>query len=219
MKNLNSVLWGLVLVLLGVIFALNALDITNINIFFDGWWTLFIIVPCLIGLFTDDDKVGNSIGLIIGTFLFLCSRGLLSFDLIWKLLIPAILIIIGLSMIFKNFLHNDLKKIEKENTKEYCATFSNQKFSLEDSFEGAEITAVFGGVDFNIQDAKIEEDVVIDVTAIFGEVVISLPKNVKVKMVSTPIFGSNNNSRKNSKDDKVTVYVKATSLFGGVKVR
>ena len=31
MKNLNSVLWGLVLVLLGVIFALNALDITNIK--------------------------------------------------------------------------------------------------------------------------------------------------------------------------------------------
>ena len=38
----------------GVIFGLNALEITDINIFFDGWWTLFIIVPCFIGLFKDD---------------------------------------------------------------------------------------------------------------------------------------------------------------------
>ncbi len=29
---------------------------------FDGWWTLFIIVPCAIGLITDRDKTGSIIG-------------------------------------------------------------------------------------------------------------------------------------------------------------
>lgn len=39
---------GIVLIILGPIVGGNTLGITNINIFFDGWWTLFIIVPCFI---------------------------------------------------------------------------------------------------------------------------------------------------------------------------
>ena len=60
--KLSNILWGLVLILIGIIFGLNALDIADINIFFDGWWTLFIIVPCFIDLFKDKDKSGNIIG-------------------------------------------------------------------------------------------------------------------------------------------------------------
>jgi len=43
--------------------GLNALNITDINFFFTGWWTLFIIIPSLIGLFNDkdQDKTGNLI--------------------------------------------------------------------------------------------------------------------------------------------------------------
>lgn len=55
MKKTN-ILWGLVFIILGVIFGLNALEITNINIFFSGWWTLFIIVPSFIDLFKKNDK-------------------------------------------------------------------------------------------------------------------------------------------------------------------
>ena len=56
MKNISSIVWGIVLIALGLIFGLNALEITKIDIFFEGWWTLFIIIPCFIGLIKDDDK-------------------------------------------------------------------------------------------------------------------------------------------------------------------
>ena len=52
MKKVTGILWGIVLVTVGVILAVNALGIASIDIFFDGWWTLFIIVPCAVGLFT-----------------------------------------------------------------------------------------------------------------------------------------------------------------------
>ena len=71
MKKISNLLWGLIFILVGVVFGLNALGISDINIFFNGWWTLFIIVPCFIGLFNDDDKSGNLIGLIIGICLLL----------------------------------------------------------------------------------------------------------------------------------------------------
>lgn len=100
MKKANKILWGIVLIAVGVVFALKALGITEINIFFKGWWTLFLIIPSLIGLFTERKKTGNIIVLLIGVALLLGSWDIISFALIWKLLVPAVIIIIGIKMIF-----------------------------------------------------------------------------------------------------------------------
>ena len=75
MEKFGNVLWGIVLIAIGLIVGGNALGITNINIFFDGWWTLFIIIPCFIGLFKDNEKTVNLIGLLIGIALLLAIFG------------------------------------------------------------------------------------------------------------------------------------------------
>ena len=110
MNTMKNVFWGIALVIFGLIWGLNALDITRINIFFDGWWTLFIIVPCFIGLFNEKEKTGNIIGLVIGIALLLCCLDLLDFNIIWKLSFPTILVIVGLSFIFKDSLNNKINK-------------------------------------------------------------------------------------------------------------
>ena len=53
MKSYTKYIIGFLLIFVGLILGLNAFGITNINIFFDGWWTLFIIIPSLIGLIND----------------------------------------------------------------------------------------------------------------------------------------------------------------------
>ena len=101
--NLSSIIWGIILVAVGVIYALNSLEITNINIFFKGWWTLFIIVPCTVSLFTDrylENVAGNLCGIAVGVFFLLCARGILQYSMIWKLLLPAFIVIAGLKMLF-----------------------------------------------------------------------------------------------------------------------
>ena len=37
MKKVNRILWGIALVAVGLILALNAFGITDLNLFFDGW--------------------------------------------------------------------------------------------------------------------------------------------------------------------------------------
>ena len=86
MKNLRRAIWGLIFVAAAVVIALNSFDIIDFNIFFEGWWTLFIIVPSFAGLITDRDKSGPIFGLCLGIFLFLCARDILDFDMIWKLI-------------------------------------------------------------------------------------------------------------------------------------
>ena len=63
MNNFSKILWGIVFIVLGLIIGLNSLDIVSINILFRGWWTLLIIIPCLIGLFDtkNEGKTGNII--------------------------------------------------------------------------------------------------------------------------------------------------------------
>lgn len=45
MNKLINILWGLFFVALAIIIGLNSVGLININLFFDGWWTVFIIVP------------------------------------------------------------------------------------------------------------------------------------------------------------------------------
>ena len=47
MDKINRILWGLVFIVLGVIIALNVFNIIDFNIFFRGWWLVFIIVHVL----------------------------------------------------------------------------------------------------------------------------------------------------------------------------
>lgn len=111
MKKTSNIIWGCVLILLGTILALNALGLTNINIFFDGWWTIFIIVPCVIALFKEKEKMPSIIGIIIGVSLLLACQEVIKFELIWKLCLPIIIIICGVKLVLTNVKE---EKIEKE---------------------------------------------------------------------------------------------------------
>lgn len=226
MKRLNRILWGIVLVALGVIFALNAFDIIKVDVFFDGWWTLFIIVPCGIGLFSENDKSGNLIGLLIGVLLLLSCQGILTTATIWKLIIPVIIIFIGLKLIFGGMFGNKAEKIfskmkdNGEEPKVSCAVFSGQNLNFNgEVFKGAEFTAVFGGLKCDLRGAVIENDCAINVSAIFGGITIYVPSYVNVKINSNSIFGGISNKAINSQANSITVYVSGTCMFGGVDIK
>ena len=225
MKKISSVIWGIVLIAVGAVFALNALNVTNIDVFFDGWWTLFIIVPCAVGLFTEREKTGNIIGIAIGVFLLLCCQGVLSFSMLWKLLVPVIIVIIGIKMVFTGLFGNKaneiIAKIKQDGgeTKVCCAVFSGCDIKYDNEvFEGAELTAVFGGVDCNLKNAIIEKDCAIQVSAIFGGIDVLVPDNVNVKVSSNCIFGGISNKTAVHKDAP-TIYVSGTCMFGGVEIK
>ncbi|MBE6718296.1 MAG: hypothetical protein E7574_03455 [Ruminococcaceae bacterium] len=225
MKKSSSIIWGIVLVAVGVVFALNAFNVTDINVFFDGWWTLFIIVPCAVGLFTEREKTGNIIGIAVGVFLLLCCQDILSFSTLWKLLVPAVIVIVGLKMVFNGVFGNKATEIMKKmkldgkEPKTGCAIFSGCELKYDNEvFEGAELTAVFGGVECDLRNAIIEKDCVIQVTAIFGGIDIFVPGNVNVKVSSNSIFGGISNKTSVHKSAP-TIYVNGTCMFGGVDIK
>ena len=129
MKRISSIIWGIALLAVSAVLILNAFEITSIDIFFDGWWTLFIIVPSLIGLVNGHDKTANIIGLLIGAFLLLACQNVLDFDIMWKLIAPVIIAVIGIKMIFGGIGGNRGSKSVEANgddIKTAFAAFSGQ---------------------------------------------------------------------------------------------
>ena len=222
MRKIESILWGLVLIVVGVIIGLNTTGITNINIFFDGWWTLFIIVPSFIGMFNDNDKTGNIIGLVIGVALLLACQNLIDFEILWKLLLPMILIVIGVSIIVKNVFgdRESFRKSIVNDDNTYYATFAEQNLKFDNEMvKDMSLNATFGGVKCDLREAIINEDIVINASAIFGGIEILVPENVQIKVKSVPIFGGVDNKAQNNEADEHTIYVKATCMFGGVDIK
>lgn len=227
MNRVKGLIWGLVLIAIGVIIGGKSLGLFDLNIFFNGWWTLFIIVPSFVGIITDKEKVGHIIFFIVGVVLLLACREIVSFENIWKLLLPTILIIVGGSIIFKNTfnkeINNNIKELnEKINSNDgYAATFSGQDVKFDgEEFNGTNLNAVFGGVKLDLRKAIIKNDVIINASAIFGGIDIYVPDGYKVKVKSNSIFGGVSDNKKYTTDENAhTIYINATCMFGGVEIK
>lgn len=227
MKRVSGILWGIVLIAIGSLLALNTFGVLDFNLFFEGWWTLIIIIPCAISFVTESDKVGSLIGVTIGVLLLLCCQDVLSFDMLWKLIIPAIIVFVGIKMIFNSLFKNKSSLIRKElknsgvEAKSGFAAFSGNNLVYDgEVFNGAELNAIFGGVKCDLTNAIFERDTYIDATAVFGGIDIIVPNTVNVKCNATSIFGGlSDKKHKNSSDNQYTIYVNGTCIFGGVDIK
>lgn len=227
MKNANQILWGIILIGVGLLLGLNALGITSIHLFFDGWWTLFIIIPSIVGLLSDRDKIGHLIGLGIGVFLLLCCRDILDFSALWKLVFPAIIVLFGIKMIFGTLLDSRgsaaVKRLQAAGgqVRYGTAVFSGDNLDLSgEVFQGAELNAVFGGVKCDLRRAVIQQDCAIQACAVFGGIDIFVPNDVNIKVSSNSIFGGiSNKAERYHNENAPTLYIRGTCLFGGVDIK
>ena len=95
MKKTKGILWGVAIIAVGIFWGLTASGTINVDLFFDGWWTLFIIIPSLVGLITDKNKTGSLILLLIG--IVLAPSNYIDFARFKWIVWPAIVVIIGQS--------------------------------------------------------------------------------------------------------------------------
>lgn len=242
MKKVNRVLWGLVLIALGVVWALKATGLVDLKIFFPGWWTLFIIVPSVIGLITEDHKGGSIFGILLGVALLLACLDVMDFAVIWKLILPVAVILIGLSLICRTAFSSDKARevheahrkariekvkegevVETDDYQEYWATFGGLREEMDGKeFKDCRVEAVFGSMTLDLTGAKMPAEAVVKVSAIFGGAKIIVPEDVAVEVSSSSIFGGVENKHKKATKDKKaskTLYVDATAVFGGVEIK
>lgn len=240
MKNtMSRAIWGILFVFIGLGLAGKAVGLFEFNIFFPGWWTLFIIIPSAVGLANSNDRISSMIGLAIGLILFFFSRGFFSWYTTSRLFIPFILIAIGIHIIQKG--------LNNKSDKDYYRTYSNMNQSssrhstnhggsrefngilsgrniqfVDEIFHGAIMNSILGNIQLDLRNAKFEKDTVIDITCILGGVDIYVPSNVKVAVNCTPILGGVDNvviTPIDADQNTYTIFINGTCILGGIEVK
>jgi len=225
-RMFGRIMWGIFFIGIGIGYAGNVLDLWNFNLFFDGWWTLALIIPCLFHMVYFGFSFMNIGGLFLGIALLLSALGVLPTRYSMGLLIPALLIILGLKIIFRDVVNSEVNSIKKECKAKQPngpvtidAVFGQAIRTYSDEeFHGADCNAVFGGIELFMQDAIIKEDVVLTCNVVFGGIRILAPKNVQIKVLSTPVFGGVSNKAPQGSSDDPILHIDATAVFGGVDI-
>lgn len=102
-RNVAALIVGLLLVLAGIGYVGAEFFDWNFNLFFDGWWTLFIIVPAFVSLLSNGARTSNIIVMIIGFVLLLRAQNLIPSRYIWLIVVGVSLIGVGVSLITSFF--------------------------------------------------------------------------------------------------------------------
>ncbi len=230
MNRNNKVIWGSALVLCGI--AWIVCICLHINVLFEGWWTLFIIVPSLCGLLGHSDKTGPAIGLGVGILLLLAMQGVIDWDMFWKIGLAVLVIALGLGMIFGNRITQskrftsgaqDLKTISRDgkNIRVVNASFGEQNLNFAgEVFEGADVTASFASVHLDLRGATINEDVELKVDNKFSGLVIYAPNDLLVKVVADATFGGVDDKREVILSNQThTLYISGQCVFSGIEIK
>lgn len=219
---MNTIIWGICLIFIGIGMIGNFTGL--FNILFKGWWTIFIIFPAVIDLFSKKNTMWSLTLISIGAALLLQQQGLISGSLIWKVLLSAWIIILGINMIINNSnfhkTNKDFDIIDKNNLNKYNAVFSGQELKYDNEpFNGAIINAVFGGVKLNLRDAIIDKDVIIKIDTVFGGCEITVPNNINIKIDNSGVFGGVTNKVQYNNPDSPTLYIQSNTVFGGIDIK
>lgn len=218
-KDKRSIFWGIIIILVGALFLGNTCGWWNVNIFFEGWWTLFIIVPSLLGIFKKGMFVTSVLGILLGSLLLLASQDVIAWTKVLKMFFPILIIIIGISFLFKPALNKKLrKKFQKKGSLEYLALFASSEEIINSDFNGATCTAIFGTLSLDLNKANIKEDVIIDCISVFGGIDFNVPDDVKIVTSGTPLFGGIENKKIDDEESKKTIYINYICAFSGIKI-
>ena len=111
-RNTSAILIGALLILVGLGIVGRSFGLFHFS--FDGWWTVFIIVPCLVGLINGDggSRTGSLIGLCLGVLLLCCARDWVPWSMFAPTLLAGILVAVGLGMIIGD---GKIRKIKQNN--------------------------------------------------------------------------------------------------------
>lgn len=219
---------GIVLIVAAVAWMLDILDIINLGfLFFRGWWTLLLIIPCTVSFIQGHDRNGSLIGIALGVLLLLGVRGVIDWTVFWKMMLASIILVIGLGLLFKDSICGrkdkfDSRFIERDglNIHRYEVSFGERTVQAGgETFEGIDIKASFASLTLDLRNAVLKDGCVIRLDCNFAGLEILLPDNVRIEVSANAVFGAIEDKRKILHTDLAPlVHIEGNCSFAGVDI-
>jgi len=222
--DLGRLLLGLAIVTLGVLFLLDSAGVLDADHAIDQWWPALIVAA---GVFTLVERppsvVRGTILTAVGTVLLLFTTDVLHGNA-WDYLWPTAVILAGLVIVARWSGRTLPGSTADEDVVRSTAIFGGPKLvSTARHFEGAWLTAIFGGITLDLRDAMpAPGGATVNATVAFGGIDLLVPRGWRISVRSTPIFGGLDDKTDHTvvpDDDAPVLHVDAVCVFGGVDIK
>lgn len=232
MKHTSRIICGVLILALGICWALELAGLYTIN--FTGWWTLFIIIPSVFSLFNHKHRGGPLFGIGVGILLLLAARGIILWPDLWKYILCLIAVVWGLSLIFFRNCCFDCKQSECHIVDEIetanqdgrqihkiNVSFCKQLYEFNGQrFEGADIQTSFGFTALDLRGADLLDGAVVNIECSFGGMEIRTDRNVCViTNVKSAFAGVENHCSTQTTDGLKKLYIKGNCSFAGIEIK
>ena len=190
-NNRSTILFGIILILLGGIILFNNIGLTDVSIeeVFSTYWPLLLIIWALDNLLrkenikTKGQTIFSSLILIIGIIILGRNMGFyhMNLSLFWKSIWPILIILFGVSL---------LKGASKTNSSGIAFMSGIEQKHNKWQLENKSYLAFMGGIELDLTAADIpDEEIYLDLTAIMGSIEIKAPEHLNVVCNSTVFMG------------------------------
>ncbi len=245
---LHSNLWvGLIILSVGLILLLDRMGMIDFPTWLISWPMILIVFGVVIGIGKKFRGVSWLVLILLGSF-FLLSKSP-EFSYLRQYALPLGVITVGTLLVLRSTVlkpnykaklkgdewknagskssSNVFGAAEESSSDEEYIDISNvfggiQKKIISKNFKGGQCSNIFGGTDLDFNHADIQGVAVIDITQLFGGIVLRVPANWHVKSDLTSIFAGIEDKRKNVTHDEsngTTLILKGTSIFAGIEIK
>ena len=218
---LGPLLPGLVLLVVGLVFLLDNLDLV------ESWtilrfWPAILLVAGVKNLVDAQDRgsaVSGTLLAAVGALLLLNALDLIDMDL-WDFW-PVILVALGIRVLM-NAMSDGGAAAEAAESEESASAFlgSVERRNRSADFRGGSASAVLGGVNLDLREADIAgERAVILVFAMMGGLEIRIPEEWTVEVGVTTVMGGVEDKTRGAAVTPKRLVLKGTVIMGGIEIR
>ncbi len=217
-----QLVFGIVVILLGTLFTLDNLGILDAGEYL-RLWPVLLVVFGLTKFTRQGDAPAHFIGAVfvaLGGVILLKNLGVFHFS-VWRLW-PLLLVVLGISVIWQVLSPGGKPSGDSTSSISAMAVMGGvQRNCASQDFRGGDLTAVMGGCEIDLRDARMQADeAVIRTFAFWGGIEIKVPEEWTVIMEGFPFLGGFEERTHPPRDGPVkNLRIKGLAIMGGVEIR
>jgi hypothetical protein len=220
-RNISVAILGVLIIAIGAVLLAGNLGVIDAHYVFRNFGpvVLFILGAALLMRRRHDQVLLGLVLMFVGAWGFATQQQWIKIHF-WAVIGPMMLVLAGGSVVWRAF-HRPAPEGAGDAYIRTFAVFSGAELRPTVPFEGAELTAVMGGVKLDLSNAPMARDTaVIDVFALMGGTEIFVPRDWDVTVRVVSLMGGCSDKRRPATSPATRhLIIQGMAVMGGVEIK